>query len=226
MSDSFWCETSRTMRRPLQSWTRGLAVLLISTLCAACPSMSLQHTARPVPVDQLEYSIAVGTYTFDDNDDGLQSIPLLEAQVRKGFTEDIDAGLKIASLSMLQADMNYAFIQTDNWVVSVDPTVSILPVSGALVSYVWLPVLADVITTDDLTLTLSARCGYVSARDIGDNDLGINGSASLWGGGVGLRYRLNERLAIMPEVHVLYSNDSSIDGEVLYSFTLGFVFLN
>ena len=189
--------------------------------------MSLQHTARPVPIDQFEYSVAIGTYSFHDDDEGFESIPLIEGQVRMGLAESLDAGLKVASLTMLQADLNYAFLQTDNLAVSIDPTVSVLPVAGAFVSYLWLPVLADVWTTDEMTLTLSARYGYVSARDIeADDDLGINGSTPLWGGGIGLRYRINQRVAIVPELHVLFADHGSIDGEALYSLTLGFVFLD
>lgn len=203
---------------------RLLFIVLVGAQAAACPSVSLQHTARPVPVGERALSGAIGVYSFHDEDGEAGSLPLIEVHGRMGLTDRMDGGLKIAALSMVHADLNYALILTDDFVLSIDPTVAVLPVTSSLVSYLWLPVLADVVTTDDLTLTLSARYGYLSVDDIGDNDLGINGSTGLYGAGIGLRYRISERLWLLPEFHVLQSVEDSIDSTTLYTFTLGLGF--
>ena len=189
---------------------RSLVILATGALASGCPSLSTLHSARPVPTGELEYSGSVGFYGFDGGDEGNVYLPLLEAQVRKGFNQRIDAGLKLSSFSTLQVDLTYALILKDDLARSVDPTVAVLPIAGSLVSYLWLPVLVDVITTDDVPVTLSVRWGVASIDGISSNDIGLEESTPFVGGGIGVRHRLSEKLTLMPEFHVLYSGASKL----------------
>lgn len=207
--------------------TRSLLLtLFLVGLLSGCPSVNTLHPARPVPVDKVEYSGGLGVYTFDD-DLGSTTLPLVEAQARWGLGEQYDAGLKVTSFSMIQADLNYALILNEEFALSVDPTIAFLPLGGPLATYLWLPVLADVYTSEKLTLTLSGRVGHLFLSDSGnlddDDDIGLDGATGLWGIGIGMRHRLSDKLTLMPELHAVFPTED-VGADVLYSFSVGFLF--
>jgi len=204
---------------------RVAGALTLGMLLSSCPSLSTMHTARPIGLDETEFSGVVGVFGFDDDhDNGV--VPIFEGQVRRGFGERYDAGLRISNFSMLHADLNYALVMNDDFVLSVDPTISVIPVGDSLVSYVCLPILVDVVRTEDMTVTLSARYGYFSLdgyADSDEDDFGLTESTPLVGFGIGLRLRAGG-ITWMPELHMIQATDDSIDSNTLYAFSLGFVF--
>lgn len=198
---------------------RSLCLLLLS---ACVPTASL-HTARPVPVGTTQVGVALGAYVFEDDGD-LDGLPVLEAQVRHGFHPHVDIGVQATSLATYALDVNVALVLTDSFALSVDPTVAVSPIGVGLVSYFWLPVLADVVSTPDFTLTLALRPGYVHVDDVGleDLDFGIDASASLLGAGIAARIRLTDRLSLVPEVSATWLSESAAD-EGIYAVSLGLV---
>ena len=203
---------------------RLLLALFLVGLLSGCPSVNTLHPARPVPVDKVEYSGGLGVYAFDD-DLGSTTLPLVEAQVRWGLGEQYGAGLKVTSFSMIQADLNYALILNEDFALSVDPTIAFLPLGGLLATYLWLPVLADVYTSENLTLTLSGRVGHLFLSDTEgpDDDIGLDEATGLWGIGIGMRHRLSDKLTLMPELHAVFPTED-VGADVLYSFSVGFLF--
>jgi len=203
---------------------RLLLTLFLVGLLSGCPSVNTLHPARPVPVDKVEYSGGLGVYAFDD-DLGSTTLPLVEAQVRWGLGEQYGAGLKVTSFSMIQADLNYALILNEDFALSVDPTIAFLPLGGLLATYLWLPVLADVYTSENLTLTLSGRVGHLFLSDTEgpDDDIGLDEATGLWGIGIGMRHRLSDKLTLMPELHAVFPTED-VGADVLYSFSVGFLF--
>ena len=178
---------------------RAVVFVVASFGLAGCPSLTTLHTARPVEVGKNEVGIALSTYTFEDGD-STDYLPSLEAQVRHGFGPRVDGGLRASSLSMLQVDLNYAVVLNDRFALSIDPTLAVLPIAGISMYQVLVPVLADVITSDRFTLTLSIKPGRVAVHDTDDdNDIGIEASSGLLGYGIGAKWRVNDSLTLFPE---------------------------
>lgn len=194
---------------------------ICAALICACPSLSHQHTARPVPVGDVRLSGAVSAYGFDVGGDS-DWLPQVEGQVRYGLAERMDVGLKGGSNAVLQADLNYALVLRDDFVLSVDPTLAVLPVADILIGYAFLPVMVDVLHTERTTLTLSARYGYLHVEDLDDDDFGFDESLPLLGFGASLRWQVAPDLALMPEFQVLFPADDLGSDERFYALSLGF----
>jgi len=202
-----------------------LVVLALASLpcLAACPSTTLLHTATPLPVGETEFGLGVGAYGIVDAGSGnaLQPAGLVEFQFRRGLYENLDGGLRLANIGMIQGDLNWAPINGDRFALSIDPTLSVVMGPGVTATYLWLPLLADVVKTDRATVTLSARIGQFFANDVDDDLISLETSGVLTGAGIGIRLRLSDRLSIMPELHVV---QSPIDDVRLYTVSLGFLF--
>ena len=82
-------------------------------------------------------------------------------------------------------------------------------------------VLVDVLKTDSVTVTLSARIGQVFVSELTGDELGLEGPGSLTGFGAAFKLSLSDNLSIMPEFHVVLTEDSA---PVIYTLSLGFLF--
>jgi hypothetical protein len=195
--------------------------IFLGVLLSSCPSLSTMHTALPIGVGETEISGSVGAFGFSHEDGAL---PILDGQIRRGYGERWDAGLRVSNLSMLHADLNYALVVKEDFVLSIDPTLSVLPTGDNLATFICLPILADIVRTENLTLTLSARYGYFALDrfEPGDDNFGLDESTPLVGFGVGARFRAMG-ITWMPELHMLQEADSSIDADPLIAFSIGFV---
>ena len=189
-------------------------------LCGGCTSIASLHTARPLPVGATEVVFAPGAYVFEDTDDG-------ESETLR-FGERVDAGVRTTSFSMLSADVNFAVVKTERFALSIDPSVSYfgLPFSGDFsITYLWLPVLADVYTSDDLTVTVAVKPGYASVDlDDDDDDFWFDESTELLGFGIGARWRIGERTVVLPELNLVTFDDDELGDQRIWTFTLGFAF--
>lgn len=203
-----------------------LVVIALAGALGGCSSFTTLHTARPLPPGEVEYVGALSVYAFEDTVDDNVYVPSFEFAARRGFTERIDAGLKLSSLAMLHADVNYALYQSDSFALSIDPTVSALSVSGTSVFYFWLPVLMDLIVTETTTLTLTTRYGYMDLEDFADSDdvLGLDASTGLIGIGLGLRHRFPSGKTVLPEFIVAFPTDDTIHDDAILSLSFGIVF--
>ena len=146
----------------------------------------------------------------------------------------MDIGGKFnSSFLSFQVDLNYAFVNNPRFAASVDPTFSVSfaagdfgPIDDAQGTFgaVGLPLLADVVRTDSVTLTLALKPSWVFGDDIEpDNALGIE-TGFLLGASVGVRIQLSEGFALLPEFSFAKPMESDIDDHYLYTATLGFVF--
>lgn len=211
-----------------RSSARGAMALLLP-LAASCTSITTLHTARPLPVGETEVVFAPGVYVFDDTDPGDETawLPFFEGGVRHGFGERVDAGLRTTAFATFSADVNFALVKTERFALSVDPTVSVfgLLVPDLWISTLWLQVLADVYTSDDLTVTVGVKPGYASVDlDDDDGDFGFRESTEMLGFGLGARWRASDSLALLPELNVIFLQDDELDDEVIWTFAVGFAF--
>ena len=127
----------------------------------------------------------------------------------------------MTNIGVLQGDLNYAPINQEHFAVSIDPTVSFSFIAGTTATYVWLPVLADVIKTEKVTVTLSGRVGQLFVSGFNADNLGIEDSGTMTGVGAAIRLRVSDKLSLMPEFHVVQW--PGVDAR-LYTVSLGFIF--
>ncbi|MFQ5505728.1 MAG: hypothetical protein ACE5F1_13160, partial [Planctomycetota bacterium] len=100
-----------------------------------------------------------------------------------------------------------------------------LPLGSFGITYLWLPVLADVINTEDLTLTLAFKTGklFVASLDP-SNRIGVQASGTLIGFGAGLKIRIWDRFALMPEFNIVSPRSSGVADDEIYTVSLGLIF--
>ncbi|MFQ5505332.1 MAG: hypothetical protein ACE5F1_11115, partial [Planctomycetota bacterium] len=144
------------MRQPPRR-VQGLLLLAAASLLTACPSLTTLHTARPIEPGRTQVAGAVGVYGFDDPQGG-GHIGLLEGEIRYGFDERLDGGLRITGFSMYQADLNAALILSDDFVLSVDPTISTLPLGilMALAATRFMGVNANIMSLGGIAIAIGA----------------------------------------------------------------------
>jgi hypothetical protein len=223
--------------------TLSSAGLLILGL-AACPASTLMHTARPIQPGSNEIGINLvatgfGVKTADVDlatgevtEDTKQVIgPGVEFQFRHGINEQMDFGLKYTTLSplALSFDFNFAFINTGSFALSVDPMISPMYFSAGdgsvFMMYAYLPIIADVISTDSLVLSVNARgamaYGVISGAVDSDNSLTVDGADFGAGGGIGVKFKLGETFALMPEFQGVYWFDIET---FVWTGAVGFLF--
>ena len=203
-----------------------IAVVLVTGLLCACPSISNMHTARPLLVDEVEKIASIGLNRLDDASTGdVDYLPQFDVMVRKGFGERYDAGIRGNTSALIQADVNFALIQTDHFALSIDPIVAVLPAPDGFATYFWLPLFADVYTSEDLTVTISGRWGRFNIDGNGDDDFfNIDQSTSLYGFGIGVRYESADGKIWMPELSYLVPEDDEFEDDNVLTFSMGFVF--
>ena len=127
--------------------------------------------------------------------------------------------------ALFQADLNYALIQTNSFALSVDPTVAVQPSPLGLATYVWLPILADVYSTEQLTVKVSGRWGHLNIDGTDDDDFfDYDESTGFYGFGLGVRYESASGKIWMPELSLLVPLDDDFEDDHLLTFSLGFVF--
>lgn len=92
-----------------------------------CVSMSGLQTARTLPPGESQATFGGGVYSSDSlvksQEDQVQlekiSLPYLEASYRRGFGEKWDAGVKVALIGTLNADMKYSLFAGEQWAFAV-----------------------------------------------------------------------------------------------------------
>ncbi len=209
---------------------RILGFATLSVVLSACPSLSTLHTAKPVEVGEIEVTVAPGLYGAGLNDSsiggGVIALPQTELQLRYGVDENMDIGIKYSNFVMFTFDFNWALINTDDFVLSVDPTFSglMLPsTSGSVyLAYLWLPILMDVVNTDSFALTVGIKPGFITGG--AGSDLGSVGSTgAMMGFSLGAKVMLTERFGLLPELSIA-SPFSALGQGILFNAGLGLVF--
>lgn len=193
---------------------------------AGCFSTATLHTARPITPGSWQGGVALGSsVNRGPSDDGW--IPSLEAQLRYGCHERLDAGIHLTNFTSLGIDANVALLLGERSALSIDPCAQWY----GPVRYYWLPVLLDFYTREDLTLTASVRPGYMDVRADFDEDEDevfpfddVRTSANLLGLGLAAHCRTGAHTCLVPELGVTWIDPEDGDRFVVYSVSLGFVF--
>ncbi len=202
----------------------GMLAPLIGLCLAGCPSLSTLHTARTTPIGRTEIGVNAALYGVRNGDGGGGALPTAEFQLRHGLSDDVDLGIKVYPFG-IGLDGSFMVEASDSVVVAINPGVNLIRLQtdsdNLTVTYLWLPLLADVITTRAATVTIGARVGYAifSGESSGQRD---TAAGLLYGGMVGIKLRLAERFAVMPELDLL--RGTAADTGTLYNAGIAFLF--
>lgn len=196
-------------------------MLLVSS---GCISFSTLHSAKPVPQGTTETALGASYYGFGYADDSVE-VPYTEVAVRYGVSGDADVGFKVFPLGFAM-DFNYAVLNEDAMVLSLNPYVSVTRLSAGSSSLTYgfagLNVLADVVSSDPVTLTVGLKPGWLYALGSGEDDSEF-GTGAVVGGMMGLRVKMGDTIAIMPNFDTLTPIDNL--GDVwIYNFGIAVLF--
>jgi hypothetical protein len=200
-----------------------LSIAAISLSMWGCPSFTTFHTAAPIEAGTTESSLGLNYVGTSDS-----SIPNAEFQWRMGIDERSDFGVKYTFPFTPTFDYNYMFLKNDSLALSVDPTISPIYIgfgdesndSSLLIIYGFLPILADVYSTESATITVAFKPGFVrgsASNNSGDSESEVN---MLIGGSVGAKLKLGG-FKLIPEFSLL--KNMEVDG-ALYNLNIGFAF--
>lgn len=169
----------------------GLLLLL-----SACPSLTTMHTARPIEPGRTQ--LGGSAVVFGTKGDGASSgILVAELHIRHGFSETFDFGVKVYPVGV-QVDFNILVVDSESFAMSLDPSFSGIGGAGGIVLYAWLPLLMDVVNNEAVTLTIGPKVGVM----LGAALAGGSGAALATGAMAGLKIKITETFAVMPEADV------------------------
>lgn len=213
------------MRRFLALFVVAAAALLFGS---GCFSYSTLHTAKPVEQGRTQITLApayigIGVDNTEGGADSTFELPTAEIAGRHGLTKDLDVGAKIYPFGVA-FDVNYAFINQSNFAASVNPYLSITRFSASDdssdASFTWgtalLNVLFDVVSTEQLTLTLGLKPGFLYA--IGSSEETNADSFGVIGAMAGLQIKLTDTFGLMPNFDVLTPMNDNFGEGYLYNF--------
>lgn len=220
--------------------TRTIGLLaVVSFLASGCVSFSTLHTATPVEEEKIEFKGTTGAIGINAGQTEVGgggggsaatinqrgTWPTLELHARYGLGNNMGIGGRLFPFGG-GIDFNYAFLNTPNFAVSVNPAVSMVAGGiggvGAALGTGFLNVLADVVKTDMFTLTLGAKPGTLFGFGTGAAG-GGGGASPVLGGTGGVSLNLGENFAIQPWFDGMYNFESSTfwwTGMIGFSFGL------
>ena len=158
------------------------------------------HTASPVEEGELK-GFASGSFYGLAVDDGSISIPTNEAGFRYGLSPQSDLGFKIYYWGMA-FDYNHAVILEDDFALSINPYLSTGWAGGLGVGSGFVNILADVVRTEEFTVTLGLKPGFFYALGGIDDDFSSTTGGAM-GAMAGVRLDLDPRFSLMPTIDVV-----------------------
>ena len=210
------------MTSPSEPTLRVICLSLV-TLLAGCYSTATLHTARPIEVGEVQGAVALGSFVAEEDGD-VAVLPTLEGQVRLGLAERYDFGVHLTNLGVLGLDLNYAVLLAEDQAISIDPAIEF-----SYGVYAWLPVLWDFHQTEGITWTASLRGGRYWQKSDGEDESflvdDLEADVWLYGGGLGAQIRINDSIALAPEVRVIWADREGVStSPPLVSLSFGLVF--
>jgi hypothetical protein len=172
---------------------RCLGIIAAMPALAACPSLSNFHSARPIAAGStsLAFQAMVEGLSADlVGEDGSATIPNVELQLRHGFSDKWDLGVKAYPVGV-QADFNFLLVDSGGFALSIDPAISGFAMTGGAAFYPWVALLMDLGNPDSIVFTFGPRLGAALITS--------GGAGFLFGGVAGVRFQLSENFHIMPE---------------------------
>ena len=193
--------------------------LLGALAVTGCFSLSSYHTARSIEPGTTEIGLAMEVLGVPDEEGAFVTHPMLFA--RKGISEKMDIGIAAGHFGT-NFDLNYMVVETDEFVLSVNPNLTVamltflsvdgLDTAGSILTP-GLYVLGDIPVADTFTFTTGVKVArYMS------NEEGFTESLLLLGGSLGARIQFSS-FHLFPEVNLL--TPAEFFGEFVWSLGLG-----
>lgn len=203
-------------------------VVLFALGTSGCVSYSTPHTARSVPPDREQLTVASGALgTISDGTTIDGAIPTIaEVQYREGISDNLDIGITGYVLGIM-LDVNWTFIDSQLFAASLNPALGGFAgfddddQSALLWGGGWVSLLIDLGPPRPVTLTVGPKVGFVAfagSSSPADDSPASEAFGSLpVGATAALRVHVSERTAIAPEVSVYRISDDLL----LYNATIG-----
>lgn len=199
-----------------------VCLAIAALLFTGCPSFGTMHTATPVEQGAVELggSAGVGSLggaisTGVGSDSASASVIFPyppQFDIRYGVSDHVGIGGALGLYGSLAADVNLAPINTSNFALSFNPTVSLIPFGGAYGSS-HVNILADVVKSDAATLTIGAKPGgfYGSYGGTGSGPGPTSGFLPYMGGTAGVKINASDTVALYPWFDGVYLLDTGPD---------------
>lgn len=183
-------------------------VAAVSLLLAACPQASMHQSAETL--DEGEFQAGAGFEMTQIESElsgsgfidlGEDPFPMAYALFRWGVAEHIDLGLRASATLTTTFDAKLQLADTEEVDIAVAPAVQF--------AWAWtigyLPVLIGFHLGDVAELVLSGRVGYQLFVDDFESEIEdeLGDDGAILGAGFAVYVRLDERLAIVPEMTLL-----------------------
>ena len=185
---------------------------------SGCPTTYNMGTARTIGAGNMEFNTTLVYNGLDvgalvgDSSVGVVAIPFVDLGYRYGLADDMDLGINVKGIGKVGADLKINLVDTDTIALSIAPEISGSQLAGAGVLQWDLPVLLDLIFSDDLSLVFAMK--YTGYMPIGGDEAFLS---TFVGGTVGLDFAIGESFAIHPFAGVTYliAEDLSDNVEVV-----------
>ena len=215
--------------RDRNPWLAVCCVALLALSTSGCISYSTLHTARSVPPDREQLTVASGALgTISDGTTVDGAIPTIaEVQYREGISDNLDIGITGYVLGIM-LDVNWTFIDSRLFAASLNPALGGFAgvdddddQSALLWGGGWLSLLIDLGPPRPVTLTVGPKVGFVAfagSTNPADDSPASEAFGTLpVGATAALRVHVSERTAIAPELSVYRISDDLL----LYNATIG-----
>lgn len=192
-----------------------------------CLSYTTVHTATPLEQGKGSFKGTAGYASFNvpttsSGDRGTLNLPTTEMQVRYGLGNDMEIGGKIFLVGA-GLDFNWALINNPDFALSLNPGVSYTGIgtaggdeSGGSAQFGTgvFNILADVVKTDNVTVTVGPKPGLIYISD-GQETV----TSGVLGGTAGVSFQAAENFALEPWFDAIYNFEGNT---LLYTAQLGF----
>lgn len=216
------------------------AVVTLLLASTACVNVSSYKTARPVEQGETQISVALeGTGTTGDNRGGVY-VPHGRLNLRRGLSDSMDLGLTAGSFGT-GVDLNFLLVGDDGFALSASPYVGVAgateffgdgPQEDLMSATAYLGLFADIDLSPELTVTLGAKPGLYTmiawTEEVSGDVERERINAFLVGGSLAVKIDLNEYYYLMPELNVVWIEDSdgmefvADDLNITFGIALGF----
>ena len=181
----------------------GMALLAFGL--SGCPTTYNMGTARTIGEGEMEFNTTLVYQGLDvgalvgDSSVGSVAIPFVDFGYRYGVAENMDLGINVKGIGKVGADLKINLVDTDSIALSIAPEISGSQIAGAGVLQWDLPILLDLILSEDLSIVIAMK--YTGYMPIGSDDAFLS---NFVGGTIGLDFALGESFAIHPFAGVAY----------------------
>ncbi len=199
----------KTIQFNWQKYLGLIAAVVLGSLSVGCVSMSSLQTARTLPEGQSQQSFGGGVYQskMGEGENTVEAnLPYVEYTYRRGLTNNIDWGAKVA-LGSYGADLKYNFISGDQFALAAGLGLGYssykISSGGADNEYTYLDIHVPLYLSYDISKSFVV---YASPKFVQRNGSGSAESVGLTGLTIGTK--LGEKSGVYAEA-TMFKGDSS-----------------